>query len=207
MPATIRSMGIVALPWPVILGSASPRRREILSRIVPDFAIDAPDLDEDAFTSPIPWQTALDLARAKANVVASRHPDKVVLAGDTVVAIPIPGGYTQLAKPVDRADAIRMLGLLAGIEHLVITGVCIRWPGGVKSFEVTTGVTFHRLTPWEIEQYVDAGESMDKAGAYAAQGRGAAIIERIRGSMSNVIGLPEAEVRAALGELAGEPVA
>lgn len=198
-------MESVALPWPVVLGSASPRRREILGRIVPEFIVDTPDLDEDAYSSPIPWQTALDLARAKADVVAERHPDKVVIAGDTVVAIPIPGGYTQLAKPVDRADAIRMLSLLAGIEHLVITGVCIRWPEGVKSFEVTTGVTFTTLTPAEIEQYVDAGESMDKAGAYAAQGRGAAIIERVRGSMSNVIGLPEAEVRAALRELTVVP--
>lgn len=194
-------MESLALPWPVVLGSASPRRREILGRIVPEFIVDTPDIDEDAYTSPIPWQTALDLARAKADIVAERHPDKVVLAGDTVVAIPIAGGYTQLAKPNDRSDAIRMLGLLAGIEHLVITGVCIRWPDGVKSFEVTTGVTFTSLTPLEIAEYVDAGESMDKAGAYAAQGRGAAIIERVRGSMSNVIGLPEAEVRAALREL------
>lgn len=189
------------VPWLVVLGSASPRRREILARIVPEFEIDAPEIDEDAFTSPIPWQTALDVARAKADVVAARHPGKLTIAGDTVVAVPIAGGYVQLSKPVDRADAIRMLSMLAGKEHLVITGVCLHYPGGVRSFEATTGVTFHRMTRREIEAYVDAGESMDKAGAYAAQGRGAAIIERVRGSLANVIGLPEEALRAALLEI------
>lgn len=192
----------LTLPWPVVLGSASPRRREILARIVPEFEVDSADIDEDALTRPDPVRTALDLAYMKANVVSKRHPNALVIGGDTVVAVPTGRRFEQLAKPVDRADAIRMLTRLSGIQHLVITGVCLIWPDGLTRFEVTSRVTFKSLTLSEIEAYVDAGESMDKAGAYAAQGKGAEIIERVEGSMTNVIGLPEEELRQALWEIA-----
>ena len=191
-------MDSLTLPWPVVLGSASPRRREILARIIREFEVDAPDLDEDALTLDDPWQTARELARAKADAIFSRHPNKLVVAGDTVVAVPLGDGFQQLAKPADRADALRMLGILQGREHLVITAICVRWPEGERLFEVTTGVTFHPLDAGQIEAYVDAGESMDKAGAYAAQGKAAEIIASIDGSMTNVIGLPEEELRTVL---------
>lgn len=194
-------MALLSLPWPVVLGSASPRRREILGRIVAEFEVDSPDIDEDALTVADPWQTARDLALAKGSEVARRHPDKLVIAGDTVVAVPNGDSYDQLAKPVDRADALRMLGILQGREHLVITGFCVIWPVGRESVEVTTRVHFRLLSPAEIEAYVDAGESMDKAGAYAAQGTGAEIIAQVEGSMTNVIGLPEDELREVLERL------
>jgi len=195
-------MAMLDLPWPVVLGSASPRRREILSRLVTEFEVDSPNIDEDALTVSDPWQTARDLARAKAIEIARRHLSKIVIAGDTVVAVPNEGAYDQLAKPVDREDALRMLGILQGRVHLVITGFCVMWPGGEESVEVTTRVRFKPLNRAEIEAYVDAGESMDKAGAYAAQGRGAEIIAEVGGSMTNVIGLPEDELRTVLERLA-----
>jgi len=194
-------MDVLTLPWPVVLGSASPRRREILARIVGEFAIDTPDIDEDALTEPDPVRTALDLAYMKAKVVVQRHPDALVIGGDTVVAVPDGEGFIQLAKPIDREDAIRMLTMLSGREHLVITGVCLIWPLGITQFNVISGVTFKSLSPREIADYVDAGESMDKAGAYAAQGKGAEIIATVDGSMTNVIGLPEDELRAQLWEI------
>ena len=194
-------MDVLTWPWPGVWGSAPPRRREILSRIVGEFAVDSPDIDEDALTRPDPVRTALDLACMKAKVVAERHPEAIVIGGDTVVAVPDGEGFIQLAKPNDRDDAIRMLTMLSGREHLVITGVCLIWPQGLTRFHVTSGVTFKSLTHAEIEAYVDAGESMDKAGAYAAQGKAAEIIAAVDGSMTNVIGLPEDELRAQLWEI------
>lgn len=196
---------MVSLPYPVVLASASPRRKDLLARLVPAFEVLPADLDEEALTSPVPWQTARDLAEAKASAVAQHRPEALVVGGDTVVAIPIRGGYEQLAKPVDRADARRMLAKLSGIQHLVITGVCLRWPGGSKTFEVTSGVRFRALTPREIADYVESGESLDKAGAYAAQGRGASFIESVEGSLTNVIGLPVERLREELEALQAVP--
>ncbi len=178
------------LPYPVILASASPRRRELLSRLVRVFEVIPADLDEDTYENPVPWQTALDLAQAKAAKIGESKPDALVIAGDTVVAIPIKGGYEQLSKPADKAETERMLGKLSGIQHLVITGVCLRWPTGEKSFEVTSGVTFRKLDAAEIRAYAETGESLDKAGGYAVQGKGASFIENVNGSLTNVIGLP-----------------
>jgi len=189
---------MIQLPFPVVLASASPRRRELLSQLVDTFDVLPADLDEDALTCPIPWQTARDLAHAKAQVIAEQRPDALVIGGDTVVAIPVRGGYEQLAKPVDVEDAVRMLTRLAGIQHLVITGICLIWPGGVRSFEVTSGVTFHTCTPSQIRTYAETGESLDKAGAYAAQGRGASFIKSVDGSLTNVIGLPVEKLREEL---------
>lgn len=189
---------MIQLPFPVVLASASPRRRELLSQLVDTFEVLPADLDEDALTCPIPWQTARDLAHAKALAIATLRPEALVIGGDTVVAIPVRGGYEQLAKPAAIDDAARMLTRLSGIQHLVITGICLIWPGGVKSFEVTSGVTFHSLTPSQIREYAETGESLDKAGGYAAQGRGAAFIQSVEGSLTNVIGLPVEKLREEL---------
>lgn len=194
------------LPYPVVLASASPRRREILSRLVPEFSVDPPDIDEDAFVTPVPWETARQLATLKARVVAANHPNSIVIAGDTVVAIPQRGGYQQLFKPGNKWEAIAMLRSLSGIEHLVLTGVSIVWPEGSRSFEITTGVNFRRLSEKEIADYVATGEPMDKAGSYAAQGKAAGFITRVRGSLTNVIGLPEDEVREVLESLRPAPI-
>jgi septum formation protein len=197
------SFAVLRFPFPVILASASPRRRELLSQVVAEFGVALSDVDEELLTTEDPWETAEGLGMAKARAVAAQHPDALVIGGDTVVAIEEEGGYTQLAKPADEADARRMLARLAGREHLVITGVGLVWPGGEGSFHETTRVRFRELDPDEIAQYVATGEPMDKAGGYAIQGGAAQFVSGIDGSLSNVIGLPLEALRAALEPLQG----
>lgn len=197
------SVSLVACRYPVVLASASPRRQVLIRRIVDDFDVLPSTIDEEGMATPVPWETARIIARAKAQQVARLRPDALVIGGDTIVAIPIKGGYDQLFKPADATDAKAMLRRLSGIEHLVVTGICLIWPGGSKSFEVTTGVRFRHLTEDEIADYVASGEPMDKAGAYGAQGKGAGFIAAIRGSLSNVVGLPVDELRAELREITG----
>lgn len=187
------------VPFPVVLASASPRRQEILARHVEVFTIDPADIDEDALSTDNPWQTAQNLARDKALTVAARHPDSLVIAGDTVVAIPTDdhglapnaAAHEMLAKPIDHQDAIRMLERLQGRSHLVVTGLCLKWPKGMKLATETSRVWFRALGEQDIADYLAMGESMDKAGAYAYQGEGKRIVDRVEGSESNVIGLPE----------------
>jgi septum formation protein len=181
----------------VILASASPRRQELLKEIVPAFEIVVADVDEEALVHPDPEVTARETARAKARAVARLRPESTVIGGDTVVAL----GDEQLVKPVDEADAFRILRKLSGRTHRVITGMCIAAPGQEKVFTVTSFVTFHDLSDEQIEAYIATGEPMDKAGAYGAQGEAGKHIARIEGSITNVIGLPVEEVRLALRAL------
>ncbi len=192
---------MLELPYPVILASASPRRRELLASLVSSFEVLPADLDEDSLTNPDPWQTARDLASAKSEKIALVRPDALVIGGDTVVAVPMKGGYEQLGKPANNLETERMLSILSGIQHLVITGVCLRWPGGERSFEVTSGVKFRMLTDAEVKTYAATGESLDKAGGYAAQGKGAYLIETVEGSLTNVIGLPMEKLKEELEAL------
>lgn len=185
---------MIRLKYPVVLASASPRRRELLAALVPEFQVDPAHLDEDALTDPDPFVTAQRLAREKALAVFDRHPDALIIGGDTVVAIE----NQQLSKPVDVEDACRMLRMLSGKTHQVITGVCLRYPRGMKAFTDQSWVTFFSLSDEQIQAYVSTGETMDKAGAYAAQGEGRSIIERIEGSLTNVIGLPMERLEEAL---------
>jgi len=189
------------LPWPVVLASASPRRQELLKQITTDFRIDVADVDETPLPKENPWQTAERLAQIKAEVVAGRNPEAIVIAGDTVVALEEDNFFRQLAKPVDVADAEQMLSALSGREHLVITGVCIRTPKDEDVFSVTTTVTFREMTRDEIHAYVATGEPMDKAGAYAIQGGAKPFVEKYDGSLTNVIGFPIDEIRASLDRL------
>lgn len=178
------------LPYPVILASASPRRRELFAELVPEFSIVVADVDEEALTSADPWRTAEDLAQAKASAVSARHPEAVVIGGDTVVAVQQDGLWVQLAKPRDEEDAVRMLRTLSGREHVVVTGVSLVWPTGGQTFSETTRVRFRDLSEEEIRRYVRTGEPMDKAGGYAIQGGAANFVIACDGSRSNVIGLP-----------------
>ena len=114
----------LVLPWPAVLASASPRRQELLARLIPQFQIDAADLDEEALVVADPVETAERLALAKGLFVAKRHPNSLVIAGDTVVAL----SDRQFAKPVDRADACDMLMALSGQTHRVITAMALVWP-------------------------------------------------------------------------------
>ncbi len=170
----------------VVLGSASPRRRELLGQLVPDFEILVSDVDEEALTTSDPWETAEGLALAKAQAVAKLRPDALVIGGDTVVA----HQDRQLAKPLDGEEAVAMLLSLSNQTHRVITGVALVWPGGSESWHDTSEVTFRELSRDEVERYVATGEPMDKAGAYAIQGGAAGFVEKLEGSLTNVIGLP-----------------
>jgi septum formation protein len=174
----------------LILASASPRRQELLGLLALPFEVIPSEVDEAALVRELgeqllPAEMARRLAELKAADVAARHPDALVLGADTIVVL----GDAILGKPVSPDDARRMLALLSGRTHQVITGIALR--GGVSvSDAVSTGVTFRELTSREIDAYVATGEPMDKAGAYALQGRAAVLIEGIHGDYTNVVGLP-----------------
>ena len=170
----------------IVLASASPRRRDLLSQLVSEFEVVVSEVDEDMLTTSDPRQTAESLAVAKAQAVQALRPESVVIGADTVVAL----GDVQLAKPVDAGDAIRMLTMLSGRTHVVLTGCCVASPVRVESFVEETMVSFRPLSNEEIEEYVATGEPMDKAGAYAIQGGAFSFVEATQGSKSNVIGLP-----------------
>ena len=181
---------------PLVLASASPRRRELLAQIgwAPD-TIDAADLDEAPLKRELPAGLALRLAKAKLAATAARHPDAFVLAADTVVAL----GRRMLPKAETEAEAKDCLSRLSGRRHRVIGGIAARGPDGTLRHRlVTTTVAFKRMTDAEIEGYLATGEWRGKAGGYAVQGRAAAFVTQIRGSYSNVVGLALAETYALL---------
>ena len=181
----------------LILASASPRRRELLTQAGYVFEVQATDTDEAAKPGESAVALALRLAEAKAAQAAA--PDTVVLGADTVVLAPT---GELLGKPADGADAARMLRLLAGITHQVVTGVCLVGAEHTETAAAVTYVTFHTLSETEIAAYIASGEPMGKAGAYAVQGRAARFVPRILGDYSNVVGLPlalTADMLAAFG--------
>ncbi len=180
----------------LLLASASPRRRELLARCALPFEVVPADVDETPEPGETPAQLVRRLALAKAAAVAARHPGAVVLAADTIVA----RDGVIFGKPIDPADACRMLRRLAGGAHDVLTGFCVVGPRGeVDDGVVVSHVEFRPLSDEEIKAYVDSGEPLDKAGAYAIQGGAAAFVTRIEGSYSNIVGLP---LRAVASQLA-----
>ena len=175
----------------LILASTSPRRREFLRRLGLRFRIVAPDVDERPRRGESPRAFARRAATDKARAVAARWKGPgVVIAADTIVVL----GRRILGKPKNGADARRMLQALSGRSHVVISGVCVLSAGKERSLVVSTRVQFKVLTKQEIDFYLASGEPMDKAGAYAIQGIGAFMVRRIRGSYTNVVGLPVAEL-------------
>ncbi|QYK53102.1 MAG: septum formation protein Maf [Fimbriimonadaceae bacterium] len=185
----------------VILASASPRRQELLAAMGVEFEVIPAHVDEDALTVDDPGITARKLAREKALAVFAENPDAVVIGGDTVVALEIDGVMTQLTKPTDEEDAARILGLLSGRTHKVITGVCVKWPKGIDTFAEESEVTFAKMTDEQIRAYIATGEPMDKAGAYGLQGGARKYVTSIRGSVENVIGLPVDRLKESLREI------
>jgi septum formation protein len=175
-----------------VLASISPRRREILSRLGFDFRVIPSAVDELRLPGEAPGAFALRMASAKAEDVARRLQGSAVpsfvLGADTVVVIQ----GEILGKPDNDAEARRMLGLLSGREHEVITAVALRRDdsGYKDEIAVSTQVWFRELDAGAIEGYVASGEGSDKAGSYAIQGLGAGLVSRIEGSYSNVVGLP-----------------
>ena len=188
----------------IVLGSSSPRRRELLAMVTPDFTVIKPETAE----VPRPGEPAEDYvvrnAREKAEWIAdATNTDQVsrlIISADTIV---VHDGVI-LEKPIDAPDAVRMLSMLSNTTHRVVTGVhLIAARSGdrpraeqrrVAAFVVATEVTFKALTRAEIDFYIATGEPFDKAGGYAAQGRGSWFVKRVNGSWSNVVGLPMAEL-------------
>lgn len=169
----------------MVLASGSPRRLELLRRLGVEPTVRPADIDETPRPGEAPSDLVTRLAAAKARDVDS-EPGELVVAADTVVAL----GTRVLGKPRDRDDARRMLGELSGRDHHVLTGVAVRRGDTLYADVATTRVTVRVLDAGEITWYVGTGEPDDKAGAYGLQGAGAALVDRIEGSDTNVIGLP-----------------
>jgi len=188
----------------LVLASASPRRQELLGSAGIPFTVQAADINETPLEGESPRDCAERLAREKALAVFDSRRQDWVLGADTIVVV----DGVILGKPRDADDAARMLRLLAGRTHEVITGVCVvgavasrQLPVAIKTASETTVVTFSEMSDDEIKNYVTTGEPLDKAGAYAIQGIASRWIPRVEGDYSNVVGLPVALVYRMLREL------
>ena len=180
----------------LILASASPRRFDLLARIgvTPDAVFPA-EIDESVPKGELPRQHALRLAREKAEAVAAKEPDALVLGADTVVAV----GRRILPKVEDEATLRACMKLLSGRRHRVLTGVALAVPGkGMRERLVETMIAMKHPSDAEIDFYASHGEWRGKAGGYALQGYGEVYVRQIAGSYSNVVGLPLAETRVML---------
>lgn len=172
----------------IVLASASPRRRDLLRQVGLAFVIDAPDIDESVSDHAPPEAIVENLALRKASAIAGRHPDAIVLGSDTLVFL----DDRPLGKPNDAAETREFLRSLSGKTHSVYSGLCLfqTATGRRELGHCRTDVQMRTLDDEVIDDYLAAGESGDKAGGYAIQGRGAFLIEEIRGDYSNVVGLP-----------------
>lgn len=180
----------------LILASGSPRRKELLETAGLEFKVIVADIEEVIPKNAVPEEIVKSLALQKAQAVADKYPDSVVIGSDTIVV----SNGEILGKPKDEADAIKMLEELSGRVHKVCTGVAIISKEKTKNFCETTEVEFHNLTEKEITEYVKTGEPMDKAGAYGIQGKGCVLVKRINGDYFNVVGLPVSIVYRELGD-------
>lgn len=196
----------------LVLGSSSPRRRELLGSLGLEFEVCPSNAPEPP---PLPGEAAeayaRRMARQKTLDVAALYPEATVLGADTIVVLPPSTDQTDtgqagdpvvLGKPANEADALAMLTRLSGRAHQVITGCCLALPGKPepRCFAVATEVFMRASTREELAAYVATGEPADKAGAYAIQGLGAFLVERVIGSYTNVVGLPVTECARALLE-------
>ena len=178
----------------IILASASPRRKELLSLICDNFKIIPADIEEKLEGNVNLYDIPEYLARQKASAVYKLHPDDIVIGCDTGVFV----DNMMIGKPKSEKAAVEILKLLSGKTHRVITGVAICGKGEPISFSKVTEVEFYKLSDKEILEYVETGEPMDKAGAYGIQGKGGVLIRQIKGDYFNVVGLPVAELKRRL---------
>lgn len=188
----------------LVLASASPRRRELLHEAGYDFEVHPAEVDEDDFpASLLPADLATMLARQKAEAIAQRFPERVVLGADTVVAF----GDQILGKPRDAVDAVRMLTLLAGTTHIVITGVAVvfRMHAVERVERVMSAVQMKSLTDVEIRRYVDSRLWEGKAGGYGIQDPDP-FVRRVAGDFTNIVGLPIKVAKALLHDAGVDPV-
>ena len=188
----------------VILASQSPRRRELLERMgISHFDIIPAKGEERSDPNLTPEQLVEELSRQKAAEIAANHPDALIIAADTVVAV----DGTVLGKPRDRDDAVRMLQTLSGREHTVYSGLTVCWQGRSVTQHEATAVRFRPLTLDDIHHYVSTGEPMDKAGSYGIQGYGCTLVEGISGDYYNVVGLPICRLSQILSGFGVDPLA
>lgn len=187
----------ISLRTPILLGSASPRRRDILAELGLPVVVRPTATDELQHEDDSPDTYLVRVVRDKLRAAERARPlEEVacVLVADTVVVL----DGQILGKPVDTEDAARLVGMLAGRTHRVSTRFAFSWVGpdgpGERALTVTSNVTMRDATPGEIRRYAETGEGLDKAGAYAVQGLGAFLVERIEGSYTNVVGLPACEL-------------
>jgi septum formation protein len=168
----------------IVLASASPRRRELLRLIAPEFEVVVPDVAE--LTAGDPREVVAENARRKALAGAERAPGALVVGCDTEVVL----DGAVLGKPEDEAGARARLERLSGRSHEVLSGIAVTAAGGVEAEVVRTAVAFRDLSAADVDAYASSGEWRDRAGGYAVQGLGSALVERVDGDLSNVIGLP-----------------
>jgi septum formation protein len=187
---------------PLVLASASPRRRYLLQEAGIELVVDAAGVDETALPGEAPAAHVQRLALAKADGVTARHPGQIVLGADTVVVL----AGVIFGKPAGLQDAARMLGELSGRWHEVLTGVALvrREPACRQAWVSRTRVRFKPLSAATIQEYCARANPLDKAGAYGIQEHGEMLVAEIDGRRSNVVGLPVEEVLAALVSLAAE---
>ncbi len=183
----------------LILASASPRRYELLRQVDLDFDVIPSRIEENYVKGESPRSHVLRLAEAKALDVGNQYPDRWVIAADTIVYV----DHSVLGKPKSREEVIKMLRRLSGKEHQVLTGFSVLHLEKSKRDRaaVRTTVKVKKLTQAEIDWYVETGEPFDKAGGYAIQGVGSFMIESIKGSYTNVVGLPLCELIQMLSRL------
>lgn len=174
----------------IILASASPRRKELLSTAGLEFTVRVADVEEVIDENATPDEVVMSLALQKAQAVAQADPTATVIGADTVVVL----DGEILGKPENEQNAIEMLTALSGRSHTVYTGVAIINGEKIKNFCEATQVEFFPLTEDEIRSYVATGEPMDKAGAYGIQGKGCVLVRKIDGDYFNVVGLPVSRV-------------
>jgi septum formation protein len=181
----LRKQPMIRLPR-IVLASGSPRRSEILTSVGWEFDKIVADIDESEHPSEAPDEYVVRLAREKAEAVAAANPDRIVLGADTTVVV----DGNIIGKPVDMDDAERMIAMLAGRSHDVLTGVAVVRNGDTQSGLQRTTVKFGPMSPEEIKFLAAEGDPLDKAGGYAVQAQAALFIEEIAGDYWNVVGLP-----------------
>lgn len=180
---------------PVILASGSPRRSELLRKIVPDFTVVPANIDE-VIDQTLPIEKAIEeLALKKAQAVAKLYPDAIVIGGDTLVCL----NDEILTKPKDSEDAKAMLKRLSGQKQKVVTGVAVvNMDGRTILFHAVSIMKFRELSDSEIEDYVNSGEPLDKAGGYAVQGGARDFIDSLDGELDTIVGLPIKQLQLVL---------
>ncbi len=175
----------------IVLASASPRRKEICERLGLKTVICPAETEDEWNESLSPEEASLQIARSKAEAVFRKHPDSVVLGSDTVVLAP---GEIVLGKPKSQEDAYKMLSMLSGKTHRVLTSVWVCTPEKQDGFVSENRVSFLPMSDEDMESYIQTGEPMDKAGAYGIQGFGCRYIQRLEGDFHAVMGLPAGEL-------------